>query len=124
LDLFGSGFRALTLQLLEIPPTNRRRTSLFSTYCPANRAPDHALRNILRKSYARFALFYRGLDHLLKRESLDYLKVTLDEFYTSFLAEIDFTSLDLCSAVNGIDMKANSRRIIYEFKAIYFPNCP
>ena len=67
-----------------------------------DQVPEYALRSILLRSYARFKLFYGGLENILHLHSVCYLKQSLNEFYTSFLAQIDFSSLDLLSAIKGM----------------------
>lgn len=59
--------------------------------------PDPVLRSVLERSYSRFSMFYKSLKH---QSSTGTLNQCLDEFYSSFLEQLDFSLID--SVVNGI----------------------
>ncbi|KAJ3299182.1 vacuolar fusion protein ccz1 [Borealophlyctis nickersoniae] len=63
---------------------------------------DTALRKVLSRSYEVFKLFYKGFTHVAQTRSPQFLNQILDEFYTSYLSNLDLTSLDLVEAINGI----------------------
>lgn len=78
-------------------------------------------------------MFNRSMHYLLETGSLEYLKESLNEFYSSFLEQTLFSSLDLCAAVNGIHLvifsfTLVSRFVLHEYASKHIPGyigvCP
>lgn len=65
-----------------------------------SKCSDAILKNILVKSYTRFALFNRKFADCLDI-SLQHLTETVYDFYSSFLSQLDISSLDILSSLNG-----------------------
>ncbi|KAJ3087329.1 vacuolar fusion protein ccz1 [Quaeritorhiza haematococci] len=63
--------------------------------------PDSALRQVAVRSYEMFKLFHKGFSYIVDKHSLEVLRQKLDEFFTSFLDQLDLTNLDLMDMING-----------------------
>ncbi|KAJ3157343.1 vacuolar fusion protein ccz1 [Geranomyces variabilis] len=70
---------------------------------------DSILRSVLLRAWEAFKLFHRGIDCILKLHSMDMLRKTLEEFYSGFLPRINFGSLDLLDAFDGIQFASLSK---------------
>ncbi|TPX54926.1 hypothetical protein PhCBS80983_g05693 [Powellomyces hirtus] len=60
------------------------------------------LRNVLIRSWEAFKLFHKGIEHIRKTQSIEAARRVLEEFYAGFLPRIDFGTLDLLDAFDGI----------------------
>ncbi|KAI8817399.1 uncharacterized protein EV422DRAFT_570739 [Fimicolochytrium jonesii] len=70
---------------------------------------DSILKAVLRRCANTFKLFHGGLDYVRQKRSLSALRNLLEEFYISYLQRIDFGSLDLLYALNGINFASLSK---------------
>ncbi|KAJ3012660.1 vacuolar fusion protein ccz1 [Thoreauomyces humboldtii] len=63
---------------------------------------DSILKSVLSRTWDTFKLFHKGVAHLKAGNSMEVVRKVLDHFFTSYLPRLDFPSLDLLDAFDGI----------------------